>query len=163
MLGLQVNALVEHHADVDAPNINNGTTPLMTAARCGDKELLLALIAAGADRTAVNDDGESATSILQHRFGAKSIDSFLRPGDDTTRNKRRGKKSGKKKKRVRLRCARILLHVSLCGFTTWYSRVPFYAWLVARVHTRAVDSGIWRLRVDLCYHNLSPSSRPFTR
>jgi len=98
-----VEALMRHDVDVNKA-VEEGFTPLMTAAATGDLELVRILLNAGARSRAKNDDGDTAITLAEDagHFGVAVVLRARRPrkaracdnGKDTNGKDTNGKDTG---------------------------------------------------------------------
>ena len=73
-----MQALLSAGADLEVSG-GDGWTPLMWAARTNENpEVLQALLDAGADATAINDDGDSAWDLIQENEALKGTNVYQR-------------------------------------------------------------------------------------
>ncbi len=68
-----VKALIEAGADVNAKDTTESFTPLMMAAGLGQKEVVAVLLQHGADKTALDDDNESALDHARNAGHAEIV------------------------------------------------------------------------------------------
>ena len=60
-----VNSLIQAGGDVNEQNGRSGETPLQRASLYGHLEVIIALLAAGADKTIKNEDGKTPHDVAE--------------------------------------------------------------------------------------------------